>query len=176
MRRIILTLGLFFCIAVSTLAGERITSIVTARVTRIIDGDTFDAFDGESEFRVRLIGVDTPESRQNPKAERDAEEWGVSVEDIVRAGKTARNFMASIAPPGLAVWIVEDGEDAYGRILAYVYISLPYERCLNEILLRHGCALAPERYRHDRQSEFAAIEREARERKRGFWRTIWKNL
>jgi micrococcal nuclease len=173
MKRIAFTLVLFFCLAVSTIAGERITATVTARVTRIIDGDTFEVFDGESEFRVRLIGVDAPESRRNPKAERDAEEWGVLVEDIVREGRKAAAFVRAFAPPGLAVWIVENGEDAYGRILAYVY--LPDDRCLNEIILRAGCALTPERYRHERRSKFAEIERGARIQKRGFWKTIWRN-
>jgi micrococcal nuclease len=151
-----IALTLFFCIAVSTFAEER----YQATITRIIDGDTLRVWDGEAEYPVRLIGIDTPETRPNWKAEKDAADWGVSVEDVTRAGGKARIFVASIAPPGLRVGLVAGGEDAYGRTLAYVH--LPGGRCLNEIIVSVGCALAPSRYRHDRQSEFAAIEREAR--------------
>jgi len=31
------------------------------RVTNVVDGDTIDVSDGEDTFRIRLIGVDTPE-------------------------------------------------------------------------------------------------------------------
>ncbi len=169
MRRIMLALALFFCLAVSTFAGERYQAIIT----RIIDGDTIWVWDGEAEHTVRLLGVDTPEASANRKAERDAAEWRVSVDDVVRAGRAASRFVSAIAPPGIAAGLVSDGKDGYGRTLAYVY--LPDGRCLNEAVIRAGCALAPSRYRHDRQAEFAAIEREARERKRGFWKTIWRS-
>ena len=39
------------------------------RVTRVIDGDTIQLESGE---RVRLIGIDTPEARYNPKLVSDA--------------------------------------------------------------------------------------------------------
>lgn len=170
MKRIAVTLTLFFCLAVSTLAGER----YPATITRVIDGDTLRVWDGEAETTVRLLGIDAPEAHPNRKAERDAADWRVSMKQILRAGRKAQAFVAAIVPPGIEIGLAADGEDAYGRTLAYVY--LPDGRCLNEILLRYGYALAPERYQHNRQGEFAEIEREARKHKRGFWKTIWKNL
>jgi micrococcal nuclease len=170
MRRIAVTLALFFCLTVSTFAGER----YPATITRIVDGDTLRVWDGEAEYPVRLLGIDTPEARSNQKAATDATEWGVTVDAIIDCGRRAHAFVVAVAPPGIAVGLVADGEDAYGRTLAYVY--LPDGRCLNEIILRAGCALAPERYRHARRGEFAEIERGAREQGRGFWKTIWKNL
>ncbi len=123
MRRIAVVLGLFFCIAVSTFAGERVS------ILRIIDGDTLRVWDGETETTVRLLGIDTPETRPNEKAQRDAAEWGVPIEDITRAGGKAKAFVIAVAPPGIEVGLAADGVDAYGRTLAYV--TLPDGRSLN---------------------------------------------
>src|SRR5690606_14480509 len=43
------------------------------RVTRVIDGDTYELSTGE---RVRLIGIDTPEKHVSTKLDRDAERTG----------------------------------------------------------------------------------------------------
>ena len=179
MKRIMYVLGLFFCIAVSTSAGEQQAATITVdrlpvTMLRIIDGDTIEVWDTVAGTTIRLLGIDTPEMRSNPKAKFDAREWRVSVDDITHSGWKARDFVLAIAPPGIKVGVECYGEDDYGRTLAYVY--LPDGRCLNDILLRYGVALAPARYRHVRQGEFAEIEKGAREQKRGFWKTIWKNL
>ncbi len=52
-------------IAVSALAGEK------AVVKRIVDGDTITVISGGNDVKVRLIGIDTPERRENNKALRD---------------------------------------------------------------------------------------------------------
>ncbi len=146
----------------------------TVTLLRVIDGDTLRVWDGATETTVRLIGIDCPETRRNDKAKRDAAEWRVPVEGIIRAGVKARAFTQSVAPPGIEVAVTAAGEDAYGRTLAYV--SLPDGRSLNELLLRAGAALAPARYRHGRREEYAELERKAREERRGFWKTLWKDF
>ncbi len=48
----------------------------TTTVVRIVDGDTLKIRYWGKEESIRLIGIDTPESRVNKKAKRDAkEEW-----------------------------------------------------------------------------------------------------
>ena len=179
MKRITAILGIFFCIAVSTLAGERQAATITVdrlpvTMLRIIDGDTIEVWDTVAGTTIRLLGIDTPEMRSNQKAKFDALEWRVSVDDITHSGWKARDFVLAIAPPGIKVGVECYGEDGYGRTLAYVY--LPDGRCLNEIIIRYGCGLAPGRYRHARRGEFMEIEQSARQEQRGFWKTIWKNL
>lgn len=77
----------------------------TATVTRVIDGDTIDVrLDGET-FRVRYVGIDTPE-RDEPcyaEATQANAEWV--------AGQT--------------VTLVRDvsNRDIYGRLLRYVYVG-----------------------------------------------------
>ena len=59
------------------------------RVIRAIDGDTIKLDNGE---HVRLIGIDTPESHDNPKLERDVQKKGQSKETILRLGRKAASY------------------------------------------------------------------------------------
>jgi len=95
------------------------TNIYT--VERVIDGDTLKLTNGE---RVRLIGIDTPESRDNPKARRDAERTGQDLETITKMGQEATEFVKGLVKQGQEVRLDFDvqGMDKYGRLLAYVYI------------------------------------------------------
>jgi len=79
-----------------------------ASVTRVVDGDTIDVrIDGHTE-RVRLLGIDTPES----VGDRPPECWG----------KEASALTKQLLPKGTAVRLERDVEarDAYGRLLGYV--------------------------------------------------------
>ena len=62
MKYLSLTILLLFLTSTSILAQ-------TYTVERVIDGDTIKLTNGD---RVRLIGIDTPESRVNDKARRDS--------------------------------------------------------------------------------------------------------
>ncbi len=141
-------------------------------VTRVIDGDTFECRleDGE-KVMVRLIGIDTPESRHNRKAYRDSERSGRSVEEIVRLGKKAYRFTKSLIPPGTTVYLETDVQlyDRYERLLAYVY--LPDGRMLNEVLLKEGYATVytiPPNVKY--AERFVELQREAVREGRGLWR------
>lgn len=84
-----------------------------ATVTYVHDGDTLYLDTGETELKVRLIGIDTPElaSQQQP----DAEEC---------YGAEARELLRDFLPENTNVWALEDREpeDRYGRSLLYVYL------------------------------------------------------
>ncbi len=95
-------------------------------VTRVVDGDTFIVdFDGVSE-RVRLIGIDTPESVHPDKSKN------------TDAGITASEYTRSLIE-GKQVELEFDVQerDMYGRLLAYVYVD---GVMLNKTLLREGYA------------------------------------
>jgi micrococcal nuclease len=81
-----------------------------AVVDRIVDGDTLVADIGEGSERIRLIGVDTPESVK-PNS------------PIECFGKEASAHLAELLPPGTAIRLERDVEarDRYDRLLAYVY-------------------------------------------------------
>ncbi len=119
---------------------------------RVIDGDTLELQGGE---RVRLIGVNTPES-VDPRR------------PIERFGKEAADFTRRMVE-GKTVRIEYDDElkDQYGRTLAYVF--LPDGTLLNAEIIRQGYGFAYTRFPYRYQQEFVALEREAREQRRGLW-------
>ena len=139
-----------------------------ARVVRIVDGDTIrvvitEVVDGPgagvsslgSEYPVRLIGIDTPESVRP----------GTPVECFGReASDAAKAFL-----DGEEVRMVKDVEnvDHYDRLLRYVYIG---DEMANARLVVNGYATAytyPPNVRHS--DLFVQLEREAREDDRGLW-------
>lgn len=86
-----------------------------ATVTRVIDGDTFEADLNGQTVTVRLIGVDTPES-VNPDESKNTPE-----------GKAASDHTKEILPEGTPVWLQKDQSDTdkYGRLLRYVWLVDP---------------------------------------------------
>ncbi|WP_457600630.1 thermonuclease family protein [Hydrogenivirga sp.] len=156
------------------MGGERVRTSedrVPCTVVKVYDGDTFKCRleDGE-EVKVRLIGIDTPESRRNRKAYRDAEKSGKSVEEIVRLGKKASAFTKRLIPPGTVVYLETDVQvhDRYGRLLAYVY--LPDGRMLNEVLVEEGYATVytfPPNVKY--AERFVELQRKAMKEGRGLW-------
>lgn len=115
----------------------------SCEVLKVYDGDTFKCkLESGEEVKVRLIGVDTPESSKNQKAYRDAERTRTDVEEIVAMGKEAKRFTESILKKGTKVVLETDVQvfDKYGRVLAYVY--LPEGKMLNLLLIEEGYATA----------------------------------
>jgi micrococcal nuclease len=76
----------------------------------VVDGDTVDLAFGDDDERVRLIGIDTPETKR-PDA------------PVECYGPEATAFTERLLPAGTAVRVERDVEnrDAYGRLLGYVY-------------------------------------------------------
>jgi micrococcal nuclease len=133
------------------------SSSSTARVLRVVDGDTIlVAIDGRQE-RVRYIGVDTPETVKPH----------TRVQCFGKRASSANHRLVD----GRTVRLVADAEarDRYGRLLAYVYRAGD-GLFVNEALLRGGYAttltIAPNVRFADR---FAALARQARDAGRGLW-------
>lgn len=122
------------------------------RVTRVLDGDTIVLDNGET---VRLIGVDAPEIH-HPEI------------PVQRFGQEAAEFLRRFAEGFECILEYEPGDirDQYGRLLAYVFIG---GRLANAEMIRRGYAYAYTRFPFRRQTEFIAMEREAREHQYGLW-------
>lgn len=149
-------------------------STLTATVIRVIDGDTFScSLDNGLEERVRLLGIDTPESRRNEKVERDSLKTGASLDTLIALGKKSSNYTKSLLPKGTQIQLETDVQirDRYGRLLAYVY--LPDGQMLNALLVKEGYAQLmsiPPNVRY--QDQFLSLQKEARENQRGLWKTL----
>ena len=130
----------------------------TARVDRVVDGDTFVAVRRGELVRVRLIGVDAPES---VRPGFPVECWG----------REASAVLTRLLPVGTRIAAAyQDGgrRDRYGRDLWDVW--LPDGRFLQGVLVRTG---ATEAYPYRPQVEHAAyletVETRARTRDVGLW-------
>lgn len=131
-----------------------------ARVTRIVDGDTIIVRSGvvDGDERVRLIGIDTPESVQP----------GSPVECFALE---AARYLGELVPLGTEVRLAGDVEpyDRYGRTLSYVYRTRD-DLFVNAALVRDGYAYAytvPPNVAH--ADEFATLQGEAQAANRGLW-------
>lgn len=119
---------------------------------RVVDGDTL-ALDGEE--RVRLIGVDTPETK-DPR--RPVEYFGQEATAFTRRLAEGRRVRLGYD---------QQRQDRYGRTLAYVYLE--NGTFLNAEIIRQGYGHAYTRFPFRYLEEFRAYEREARESGRGLW-------
>ena len=133
-------------------------SSVSAKVVRVVDGDTIVLDSGE---KVRYIGVNTPELHHPQKG-------------VECFGKEAyeRN---KILVEGKVVQLQKDVSetDRYGRLLRYVWVD---GTLVNESLVREGYAFAAS-FPPDiaMQKYFEVAQQTARENRTGLWSSCPKN-
>jgi micrococcal nuclease len=132
-------------------------------VLKVVDGDTLDINVPDINFsytRIRLWGVDTPETR-NPRT--GPMYFGAEASEFARGltlGKTVTIYLETD----------KNTRDRYGRLLAYV--QLPDKTFLNERLLSEGYGYADLRFRHGLYNKYQQLESAARSQKRGLWESI----
>ena len=124
-----------------------------ATIKRVVDGDTLVLADGA---KVRLIGVDTPETvKQNHPVEPFGPEATQFTQSFVAHGDVRLEFD-------------REKYDQYNRLLAYVWVG---DRMLNVELVRAGLARVERQYSYAaaRKAEFSLAEAEAQRARRGIW-------
>lgn len=127
-------------------------------VTKVVDGDTIWVDNNGQRLKVRMIGLDTPET-VDPR--KPVQCFGLE------ASKQATTILG-----GHSVYLETDPSqdtiDKYGRTLAYVWTAAG--RLFNLDMIAEGYAFEytyelPYRY----QSDFKAAEGDARTQSRGLW-------
>lgn len=124
----------------------------------IVDGDTIVVVQDGKDVHVRLIGVDTPETKDPRKPIQQFGKEATEFTTKMVLGKPVRlQFDRSVRP------------EPFGRTLAYVYVD---RILLNKEIIRQGYGHAYVKYPFDGKimEEFRAAERDAREHKRGLWK------
>ncbi len=127
-------------------------------VTHVVDGDTIDVdLNGKSE-RIRLIGIDTPETVDPRKP----------VQCFGREASNKTKGMLSGKQVRLEADPTQDDRDKYGRLLRYVFLEDGTN--YNEWLVAQGYAHEytyniPYKY----QAEFKDAEHKARDSDKGLW-------
>ncbi len=172
MKRILATLLIIVGFVHAFFNTNNVTSKIPCVVTRVVDGDTFHCkLQGGKDVKVRLIGVDTPESSYNSKTKRDAKRSEMSIQEIMKMGKMAAEFTKMLIHKGDVVYLEFDvvKTDKYGRLLSYVWLK--DGRMLNELLIKEGYAKVytiPPNVKY--QERFIEAQRYARENRKGVWK------
>lgn len=105
--------------------------IYNAKCLRVVDGDTLDAqidlgFDTHKIIRIRLVGINTPESRT-----RDLEEK--------KRGLAAKDRVKELLKSNKNKFVLHSqGVGKYGRCLGEIFLG---ESKLNDILIEEGHAV-----------------------------------
>ena len=128
-------------------------------VSRVVDGDTIVVAISGEPTKVRLIGVDTPESVAPATYKENTPE-----------GSEAAAFVTELIQ-GQFVYLEYDTEriDHYGRTLAYVYLE--NGDMLQELLLEQGMARAMTISPNDKYAaHFEELQNTAALESQGFWK------
>jgi len=142
---VLLVLGLLWLLpSARALPAEQ--AVLAGRVTRVIDGDTFDVLLSTGRIRVRLQGVDAPEHDQPGGSESSL--W---------LQQRVLNRELLIEPVA---------QDRYERMVAIVYVD---DANLNRQLLSSGHAWAFRRYLRAADRTFCDLEYAARRAQAGLW-------
>ena len=128
---------------------------IEAQVVRVVDGDTIIVDIRGQEYRVRYIGIDTPETVHPTKP-------------VEPFGKEASDMNKQLVE-GKIVMLERDVSetDRYDRLLRYVYVD---DIFVNAELVRLGYAQVttyPPDVKY--QDLFLELQREARQENRGLW-------
>ena len=138
------------------------------KITRVIDGDTMDVrFKDGSTDRVRLLGVDTPETN----APNKPNEYGdiTDLKCLTRWGDKSDDYARSVLN-GKEVKLVFDeaaGQRGYyGRLLAYIEID-GYD--FNESLISRGYARVYEEGTSSREKRYLSQQARVISENVGLW-------
>ncbi len=145
-------LGFFILSGPYGLTRSTMAQAQDIRVQRVIDGDTF-------EVHLRLIGVDTPETRHPRKpVEYYGEDASRFLKNLIQGKRVRIRF-------GRQRW------DRYGRLQVYVFLA--DGRLVNAMLISEGYARAspyPPNLKY--ANLFRRLERTARTQRKGLWAGI----
>ena len=157
-RRTSRPLGIALALVLATALLATAQDLV--RVKRVVDGDTIILESGE---RVRLLGVNTPETKHRTK---QAEAFGKEAAEFTKRMVEGKLVRLEFDPNAIK-------QDKKSRTLAYVFLQ--DGTFLNAEIIRQGYGFAvrnspPLRYEHD----FIQLELNAKKHRRGLWRSAPK--
>jgi len=138
--------------------------LISARVIRVIDGDTIevqipDPIKHTETTRVRLIGIDCPETAHPGFSSKPAEPLADEATALTRSLVDGRMVVLRIEP--------QQTRDIYDRLLAHV--DVPDGTNLAEHLLVAGLARRENRWNHSMLLRYQQLELSAARARRGMW-------
>ena len=144
------------------------TLLLTARITKITDGDTFWViFDSGNREKIRILGVDAPETySSNSPNEYDGitdteclDDWGNSAAEFAIDTLSGKIVQVIADPSG-------DERDSFDRLLAYIHVD---GQDFSSMLVKNGFGRVYRKYDYSRKSVYLALEGIAKLNKVGLW-------
>ena len=129
---------------VSIAEAKKIYANIPGIVTKVYDGDTLTLQNNNGIYKIRLHGIDAPERRQ-------------------AFGNVSRECLYQIVRGKFVYAIVQD-RDRYGRYVAKIMVN---DIDVNAEMLKAGLAWHYKQY--DKNPEYARLEQEAKQNRRGLW-------
>jgi micrococcal nuclease len=127
------------------------------RVTKFVDGDTIHVEMNGKQEKIRLIGVDTPETH-DPRAAMQC--YGEAAAAFTKQLIGDHSVRLQADPQGT-------DRDRYDRLLRYVY--LPDNTLVNAEIIKQGYGFGYLSFPFSMRDEFRQYEKQAREGNKGLW-------
>lgn len=146
---------LFFC----ALFGIFLSSCAhpqAARVVRVVDGDTLVVQMGDEQEKVRIVGIDAPET-VDPR--KPVQCFGPEASAEMKLLASGKEVTLESKP--------DEDHDKYNRLLRYVFIG---GKDIGAQMIREGYAYSYNYFPHPRLQEYKALEAEAKREERGLWK------
>lgn len=128
------------------------------QVTRFDDGDTIEVDMNGQKEKIRMIGVDTPETKDPRK-------------NVQCFGKAASEFTKNLIGSSklrLESDSLSSNRDRYNRLLRYVYLT--DGRLVNLELIAQGYGFAYTGFPFTKSDEFVTAQKTARDNNLGLWK------
>ncbi|MBI2614058.1 MAG: thermonuclease family protein [Candidatus Levybacteria bacterium] len=137
---------------------EIIETKETAKVRRVIDGDTIEVLLNNKKDAVRLIGIDAPET-DDPR--KTVECFGREASDKAKEVLNGKTITLESDP-------TQGDRDKYHRLLRYVFLNdLNFNKFMISEGYAHEYTYKSNPYKY--MEEFINAEKEARKNKKGLW-------
>lgn len=166
MKQLVLCLALLLAVSPFALAQDTLT------VTRVIDGNSLVLSDGR---KVRLIGVDCPEFKDQGRNKRNAEKLGIDSDYYSGYALKSKNlleeliFGKEVRTEIDPINKITNHHDKYQRFLAYIYVG---DVMVNEALINEGYCVTYRRFQFRFKDDFIRYEQDAKENGRGMWKEL----
>ena len=134
------------------------TSFISAKVTRVISGQTVEVLltDTSEVAKVRIIGIDAPDLRQDP--------WGVAAKNKLTELVMAMPIELELETEGDRP--INEVRDRFNRLPAHIWRN---KTLIGKQLVESGCVLANDRYEHS----YSKLMQESQEYARALGYGIW---
>ncbi len=134
------------------------------RIVEFTDGDTLTVDMNGVEERIRLIGVDTPETK---KPNSPVQCYGPEASNFTKDRLKDRQVRLEADPVG-------NNRDKYDRLLRYAYAS--DGTLINQALIAQGYGFAYLSFSFSKSADFALSQSEAQDNQSGLWRKCQPKL